>query len=262
MTALIKVGSSSVTLKLGAQAVAFGLGGIPGGIAWQDIDGLVGWWDASEASSVTLNTGRVSVLLDLSDSGFHLSQPIAAKQPAYQANAINGLNALYYDGSRALRGLFSLPSAAFTVFSVSQVQNAGGSYKRTVAMWNDSNVTDFQYQQSCIPICHLAGPGVTSFYNSQYTIILPSQWDSRRVTYCAADSASVTTWENGASSIGGFGLSPSLFSPEQFWLGNSPTASDGAFAGWICEVILYERKLSAPELELVVEYLSSKWAIE
>ena len=224
------------------------------------ITGLIGWWDASNVSSVTLNDGNVSVLADLSNSGNDIGQATAALQPPHTASVQNGLHAMSYDGSRALYGAVELSGASFTVFCVSQVSNSGGSYKRTVVLWNSGDATDFTTANSAIPICHSTGDGTLAFHNSLNTTPISFAFDAPLVTYCAADDSEIEVWENGSSVLAGFGLS-TTFSPEQFWLGNSPTANDGAFAGWIGETILYDRKLNQSELAQVVEYLQSKWAI-
>ena len=58
-----------------------------------EIPGLHSWWDASDAASVTLDSGRVSQLSDKSGNGRHLTNTTSGStQPSYVTGARNGLN--------------------------------------------------------------------------------------------------------------------------------------------------------------------------
>ena len=57
------------------------------------IPGLESWWDASDAASVTLDSGRVSQLSDKSGNGRHAANTTSGStQPTYITGARNGLN--------------------------------------------------------------------------------------------------------------------------------------------------------------------------
>lgn len=60
----------------------------------RSIPGLQLWIDASVSSSVTLNSGNVSLINDLSGNGRHLEQTTAATQPAYLTSGRNGRNVI------------------------------------------------------------------------------------------------------------------------------------------------------------------------
>ena len=64
-----------------------------------DIPDIAFWFDASDASSVTLNGGDVSQINDLSGNGRHAVQGTAGRQPAYTEAAINGLAAIVFTGA-------------------------------------------------------------------------------------------------------------------------------------------------------------------
>lgn len=54
--------------------------------AWTPADlgaGLALWLDADDAATITLNGSNVSQWRDKSGNGWHMSQAIAASQPAY-----------------------------------------------------------------------------------------------------------------------------------------------------------------------------------
>jgi hypothetical protein len=78
------------------------------------IPGLEIWVDASVASSVTLNSGNVSQINDLSGNSRHFAQGTAANQPAYLINGRNGRNVLDY-GTNATNALIQTLATAFTL---------------------------------------------------------------------------------------------------------------------------------------------------
>ncbi len=53
----------------------------------------VAWWDASDATTITEVSSRISEWDDKSGNGWHLTQPTATSRPSYTPAAINGLNA-------------------------------------------------------------------------------------------------------------------------------------------------------------------------
>lgn len=59
---------------------------------------LVGWWDAADATTITLATG-VSAITDKSGNSRTFAQATAADQPALIANAQNGLSVMRFDGN-------------------------------------------------------------------------------------------------------------------------------------------------------------------
>lgn len=79
------------------------------------------WLDAAEPSTITVATG-VSEWRDKSGNGRHFTQSVAASQPAYNQNGINGQNCLRFDGlndvlSRVPEAwAFEYPIAHFCVF--------------------------------------------------------------------------------------------------------------------------------------------------
>ena len=77
----------------------------PGAPTWQptDLSGLIGWWDASDASTVlqTTTTGRVQQWNDKSGNDNHLSQGTPANEPVTGTTTINSLNTIEFGNGAA-----------------------------------------------------------------------------------------------------------------------------------------------------------------
>ena len=69
------------------------------GRQWTPADiSTLGWYDAADSSTITLNGSTVSQWDDKSGNVRHLTQPTAVKQPLYEAIGYNGLPTLTFDG--------------------------------------------------------------------------------------------------------------------------------------------------------------------
>jgi hypothetical protein len=88
--------------------------------AWSplDLSGLVAWYDASNAASITSSGGAVSQLADLSGNGYHLTQATAGAKPTTGTRTQNGLNVLDFDGGDHLRHATVPASQPLTVWVV------------------------------------------------------------------------------------------------------------------------------------------------
>jgi len=77
------------------------------------IPGLHSWWDAADAASVTLDSGRVSQLSDKSGNGRHLTNTTSGStQPSYVTGGRNGLNVARFAAASVQR--LSVPSSTAT----------------------------------------------------------------------------------------------------------------------------------------------------
>lgn len=63
---------------------------------------VIGWWDASNAASVTVSGGTASQVNNLLGTAGNLVQATGAKQPGYGSTTMNGRNTLHQSGSRVM----------------------------------------------------------------------------------------------------------------------------------------------------------------
>jgi hypothetical protein len=64
-----------------------------------DINGLVGWYDASDANTINIDSGNITQWEDKSDNGYHLTNGNGGQQPSYVTAGINGLNVVWYENT-------------------------------------------------------------------------------------------------------------------------------------------------------------------
>lgn len=100
----------------------------------RNIPGLIGWWDASNSASVTLNSGRVSNLADLSGAGPAQTQPTAASQPLYVTAGRNGKNTISIDS--AGRHLTNTTTQAIGFFATAIAPTGAQSFGSLVSFSN------------------------------------------------------------------------------------------------------------------------------
>ncbi|MCK5021192.1 MAG: hypothetical protein KAS32_29550, partial [Candidatus Peribacteraceae bacterium] len=85
---------------------------------------MEGWWDASDLSTITVDTGGVSQLNDKSGNDQHLTQPLESARPATGTHTLNDLNMFFFNGSEALATYgddFVVPTSGnFIVYQIAE----------------------------------------------------------------------------------------------------------------------------------------------
>jgi hypothetical protein len=101
----------------------------PGGVFTpRIIPGLAAWYDASNASSITLNSTTVSQWNDLSGNGRHQTQGTALIQPNYVSSGLNGRPVIQTTGTQWMQAAaFTTPaSGEYSVFCVMKFDSVVG----------------------------------------------------------------------------------------------------------------------------------------
>lgn len=116
-----------------------------GGFTPNDLTSILCWLDASDAGSVTLNTGNVAQINDQTSNGNDATQVSAGDQPVYAISAQNGLNAMHLDTDTKVLDLpngFLGSPAKFSmgwIFKLDGTVGSGGS--RTIFYALDNPIT-------------------------------------------------------------------------------------------------------------------------
>lgn len=95
----------------------------------RSIPGIEAWWDAADASTVTLDGGRVAALADKSGNDRHATNSTSGStQPDYVTAASNGRNVARFDAASTQR--LTVPSST-AMFNF--IHNGGNAYLAWVA---------------------------------------------------------------------------------------------------------------------------------
>jgi uncharacterized repeat protein (TIGR01451 family) len=216
------------------------------------LPGLVDWYDASDASSLTLDAS-VTLWNDKSGNGANLAAPAAsASRPALIASGINGLPAMAFSGGQYLYGTTGFPVssdysiATVSLFSGSTTNNIFSGYTASGtshALYGNSGSTATMFQNGNI----VAGPstGTAAFIG-----IGTSQ----------TSTGSVSVYVNGGSAATGVTGNKNVTDPSIETGGYSGAAN--YLTGDIGEVLVYHSVLSTAERQWVEGYLACKWGLQ
>ena len=227
------------------------------GFTPKTLAGLAAWFDADDATTITLNSGFVSEWRDKSGNGRHASQATASRQPAYAANTLNGRPVLTAAGDAGGNKALATPTWAYAagntalfVFKASALNQAiyqrGGINDQPRAAVQGSPLE----LRSTLGGSSAAQVNSATAYTSNTWVIGGTVVNTglSRVylngVYGTDQTANTQTWST-STSLRLFSLTDSLYT----------------INGGIAEFIYYDRQLSATEITQVARYLSKKWNI-
>lgn len=226
------------------------------------------WLDADDQSTVTIATG-VSEWRDKSGNGRHFTQSVAASQPAYNRNGINGLGSIRFDGTaKALQRTpeawaFQYPVTAFIVFRAAAFN---GGYNSLFEFYTVNGSATAGWSD-------LIGPASRSAVYSTSTVSTQPNYDGTGVFTYATNQTYIFTGvhqnnslvglRNGnvdGSNAGSYTLRTNL-GASPLYIGSSPMFN--RYTNWqIGEVIITNNAALSTSDRLKVEgYLAWKWGI-
>lgn len=234
-----------------------------------DLTGLGLWLDAADLDTISLNGSAVTQWNDKSGATRNFVQATGSAQPALVPGARNGLPALRFDGSNDRLGLGSnsLLRAApgVTAFVVAAPGNKAFQYAFWVEVGATNNVSRFRVNRSSV-----------TGHQYRYT---PTSTDSEGLqsgtAWTPGELACVTAHIDIANGTEAIRVNGSLAAQESSgttgafqnlnsnssYVGADRADSNTYWLGDICEIVLYERALSVPEVALVEAYLLEKWGL-
>lgn len=229
------------------------------GFTPKSIAGLALWLDASQPSSITLNSGNVSQWRDLSGNGRHATQETALNQPAYNTNPLNGRGTINFTTSSSLSGSYVAVTdhSLFVVCRFGSGSNSVGRlFTLAAAATNDITAPPF------IPILR----GNPSLEQIQ-TFVAGSFVAGRAITYndwfIASSIYSGTTVSNrvngGSENTGTGSISGNAYA--RYGIGTGFGGTAPAIVGDVAEYIAFSRAISSTERIAIQSYLSRKWGV-
>jgi hypothetical protein len=228
------------------------------------------WLKANAGTSSTTNNTPISAWNDQSGNGINMTQTVAAQQPSFATNVMNGFPALQFDNVASTNDKMIGPDSplldntnGYSFFTVSRLQNVGDArviVSKRVNVGVDQSFMLFYYTSSQFNVDIQTNDNrFTS--NFSYAIntnyIIDVFYDG---TLAAASRSSLylgETFDRTATETATMVLnntSPVL-------LGSTDAGDGRPFGGYISEVIIYREALVPARRIIVNNYLSAKYDI-
>lgn len=236
------------------------------------ISGIAGWWDAADATTVTLNntdpaSPTVSELLDKSGLVRHAGQSNSSAQPKYLLAQQNGRNVLEFNGtSHFMRGPWEVTFTAQSTFAV-VAMGSGSNWGRPFSQTTTSDGTatgtmnaDFSISGHYIPILRNSTTQAFGSYNaSAVRASVNFTYDAWGVWSSIHSGSLISNSLNGGTAAT-YATTTYNTTFDTFTLGSLASAAINQFmAGYWGEVLVYSRALSDAEAARVRAYLKQKW---
>lgn len=236
-----------------------------GGFDPKKLSGLLLWLDASDASTITTDTG-VSEWRDKSGNAQKMEQSSGSNQPAYLTDGIGGKPALGFTGSSShfMRGAFSHALTGITALVAAQVESTVAVSARLFSMTVSGVTSDFQGTGHLCPSMRFVTSQAVGCQHDGGTRV------SRDITYgtpfIQCSSHNGTTLSNRVNNGTAATHTPAAaWSPTMANMMLSTQTSSGSPGGFltgrIAEVIVYSREVTDDERSKLHQYLGQKYGI-
>ena len=225
-----------------------------------DIDSCILWLDGNDSSSMTFSGTTTTVWYDKSGNGNNTTSYTGT--PTVTAAAINGVQAVYFNGSSYLQGTMAGSGTTQTIFVVG-IESSGAAANAGLVCAGKSGILDWNDVSSfSVTNYGSTNPNIvcTRTVNSQ---TLPVTYGTPFLISITFDGAYVNSTYNGASQGTAQAIS-GTFSYTGYSIGTRAGSTGPGSVNWlgyIGEVIIYQNNLSITERQRVEGYLGWKWGI-
>lgn len=236
-----------------------------GGFDPKKLSGLLLWLDASDASTVTIDTG-VSEWRDKSGLGQKMQQGSGGNQPAYLTDGIGGKPALGFTGSSShfMRSSFSHSFTGATAIVVARMAGATGVSGRIFSLGVTGQTNGFSGTGAFEPSMRfLFGNSVGCYYAEGTRAEQAVTLDTPFIQCASISGAVLSNRVNNNAAVthtAGSSWSASIANMMLSTFSASGAAS-GFLTGRIAEVIVYSREVSDDERSKLHQYLGKKYGI-
>lgn len=221
---------------------------------------VVGWWDAQDAGTFTLNGSRVASWANKGSAGGVADQVNGAQQPVYSADVGDGRPGVIGDGSQALKISsqtgYPLGSAASTIAAVALTTQAGsGAYGRVFGYggYDIANNRALIFYEDLIQ-GNISGFQIASAIGAIDTFRL-AVWGLAGGSNPQASSLSID-----GTAVTPVSLSPNTTDGDGYLFGRS-YFGDWNLSGIIREVMLIDRDLTIDESQRIEGYFAWRWGL-
>ena len=224
--------------------------------------GNAAWWlDASDQSTISLSSQKVTQWSDKSGNNRNFIQSDDAKRPTYSANTIT---LAAETQQHLINTSYTLTSNSFSGFVVCTQSFRGGTrnnYARFMSLYNTSGL-DYNNLNSISLLDITPAPSTYAIYRNSGSIASTSQvaLNTKFILGFTLDGTNTTLYKNQLSGVNGTTSATSL-NVNAVRLGVDTAEADSNLAGNYHEVIAYNRALTPYEVSLITSYLATKWSV-
>jgi hypothetical protein len=229
-----------------------------GGFSPLVLPSLGGWWDATDASSYTLDTG-VSEWRDKSGRSQKFTQSTGASQPIINSTGINSRPTLEFDGSNdwmtlgsaTIGGTSLRPESGneFAVYFVARSAGNGVFLAQAVSSVGSRVLQIYRFgSDNFLVYGTVSAPA--GFFPQSVSLLCGYSWDGSQATGRSnSDIAAIT-------------VGPGPVSDDVVTIGARTSASPAVFlSGRIGEIVFFRKSLSPAEESALFRYLNAKWGL-
>lgn len=236
----------------------------------KSINGLIGWWDFSDASTLgptssgpgtVSNNGPIKYVGDKSGAGAAMIQTGAdSVAPTYLTSAQNNLSVAGFDGGDRMANSFTALLTAETVFAVARMTSLSASNARLFTQSDAGNdfavsggyYVPFQRNVATEAICGYTDGAVRASVAVTY-----GEWFVASAVHTGSQIQNQVN--NGSASTFTHTLNKEF---TRFSIGDSlPSGFGVTWRDRVGEVLLFNRALSSAEVNSVARWLGKKWNI-
>jgi hypothetical protein len=225
------------------------------------ISGIVHWWDANDAATLTLNSGAVETWTSKAGTKTAASQSTANNRPA--TTTVNGKTAVSFDGSND--GFdFTGTSRTDETWIIAAAQTADQSGNR--AFISESNGYGITAARGGVKLLDSPWGGFvdgTDRLRPQYAAGPTTPLGPAVMSVVRSVAAGGFVFIDGTQRTGAVGGFSSFSTSKAVTINRIGYVNSTTWPlqGWIGEILLYDRALSATERLKIERYLGKKWGI-
>jgi Ca2+-binding RTX toxin-like protein len=221
------------------------------------------WLDAADASTITdAGGGAVSGWADKSGNDNHTTMLTGTKQPTLTTNSVNGLNSLTFDGGDVLTAAdsASLDISGNQLFFISVVTptQIGGSGDLIINKESSYEVaarsSDIEAAVETADGGSWAWGGNMTAYSAETRAYGFNHNNTQWNFY--TDGALIETIVPAGNEVGNITPSNNLLS-----IGGRSNGGNPSYDGQMSEILLFDKTLSAADLQQIQTYLAEKWGL-
>ena len=212
------------------------------------VSGLLGWYDASDVSTITKDGGNnVTTWNDKSATNKSLVNTLAGK-PVYTTNVQNGLPGIYFSGSTTgiSSNAFSIASPMTMFLVVRPTGWSTGTTQNITSM--PGGVMEAQKTNGATSLLLYNGATLTGgslVNNTPYIITMIGNGGSSSIQI---NNNTPTTGTAGSATA-------------SYVLLGYHNSSGNYYVGYICELLIYSTNVASTNQILIQTYLNNKWGI-